>query len=107
MTAGVRLDRPAITAQSVPFLPRHVVLRHDKVRERWLILVPERVLVPEDTAVAVLQLVDGKRSVAEIAAELAAAYTAPVDLILTDSITLLQDLADKGFLETVSERADD
>ncbi|MFH1518120.1 MAG: pyrroloquinoline quinone biosynthesis peptide chaperone PqqD [Pseudomonadota bacterium] len=107
MTAGVRLGHPVITAQSVPILPRHVVLRHDKVRERWLVLVPERVLVPEDTAVAVLQLVDGQRSVAEIAAELAATYTAPVDLILTDSIVMLQDLADKGFLATVSERAND
>ena len=54
-----------------------------------------------------LQLVDGKRSVAEIAAELAATYTAPVDLILTDSIVMLQDLADKGFLATVPERAND
>ncbi|MCY0093820.1 pyrroloquinoline quinone biosynthesis peptide chaperone PqqD [Hoeflea ulvae] len=104
MNAGVRPVRPIITAQSVPFLPRHVILRHDKLRARWLILVPERVLVPEDTAVAVLQLVDGQRSVADIAAELAAAYTAPVDLILADSIALLQDLADKGFMATVSER---
>jgi pyrroloquinoline quinone biosynthesis protein D len=103
MNAGVRPVRPVIAAASVPFLPRHVILRYDKVRERWLILAPERVLIPEDTAVAVLKLVDGKRTMADIAAELAATYAAPVDLILTDSIALLQDLADKGFLSTVSE----
>ena len=90
--------RPAIAADSVPRLPRHVKLRHDKARDRWLILVPERVLVPDDTAVAVLSRVDGARSVREIAADLAQTYQAPVDVILADSVALLQDLADKGFL---------
>ncbi len=90
--------RPAIGADSVPRLPRHVKLRHDKARDRWLILVPERVLVPDDTAVAVLSRVDGARSVREIATDLAQTYQAPVDVILADSVSLLQDLADKGFL---------
>ena len=90
--------RPSIVAGSVPRLPRHVKLRHDKTRDRWLILVPERVLVPDDTAVAVLSRVDGTRSVQDIAEDLARTYQAPVDVILADSVTLLQDLADKGFL---------
>lgn len=90
--------RPQLGPDSIPKLPRHVVLRHDMVRDRWVILVPERVLVPDDTAVAVLKLVDGKRAIATIAAELAAIYDAPVELIQTDSLALLQDLADKGFL---------
>ncbi len=90
--------RPAVAADSVPRLPRHVKLRHDKARDRWLILVPERVLVPDDTAVAVLSRVDGARSVREIATDLAQTYQAPVDVILADSVALLQDLADKGFL---------
>ena len=90
--------RPTISAESVPRLPRHVKLRHDKARDRWLILVPERVLVPDDTAVAVLTRVDGARSVREIATDLAQTYQAPVDVILADSVALLQDLADKGFL---------
>ena len=90
--------RPAVAADSVPRLPRHVKLRHDKARDRWLILVPERVLVPDDTAVAVLSRVNGARSVREIATDLAQTYQAPVDVILADSVALLQDLADKGFL---------
>ena len=90
--------RPTIAADSVPRLPRHVKLRHDKARDRWLILVPERVLVPDDTAVAVLSRVDGARSVQEIATDLAQTYQAAVDVILADSVALLQDLADKGFL---------
>jgi pyrroloquinoline quinone biosynthesis protein D len=90
--------RPEIAADSVPRLPRHVKLRHDAARDRWLILVPERVLVPDDTAVAVLSRVDGTRSVRDIAEDLARTYEAPTDLILADSLALLQDLADKGFL---------
>lgn len=101
-----RTPRPRIAGQSVPRLPRHVQLRHDRTRERWVILAPERVLVPDETAAAVLRLVDGSRSVAEIAADLAQAYAAPVELILGDCVTLLQDLADKGFLVTVAERSD-
>ena len=95
--------RPQIAADSVPKLPRHVKLKHDKTRDRWVILAPERVLVPDDTAVAVLRLVDGATSVTAIAEALARTYTAPLDLILADSLTLLQDLADKGFLLTVAE----
>jgi len=90
--------RATVAAGSVPKLPRHVKLRHDAARDRWLILVPERVLIPDDTAVAVLSRVDGARSVQDIAEDLARTYQAPVDVILADSLTLLQDLADKGFL---------
>ncbi|WP_210530491.1 pyrroloquinoline quinone biosynthesis peptide chaperone PqqD [Rubellimicrobium arenae] len=96
--------RPEIAPESVPRLPRHVKLRHDKARDRWLILVPERVLVPDDTAVAVLSRVDGARSVRDIATDLAQTYHAAVDVILADSIALLQDLADKGFLAVTEPR---
>lgn len=90
--------RLVIDADQCPFLPRHVMLRHDPVRDRWVMLVPERVLVPEPTAVAILQLADGKRSLTQIADELAQIYTAPAELILADAIEMLQDLADRGFL---------
>lgn len=93
-------SRPVLSADSVPRLPRHVRLRHDRVRDRWVILAPERVLVPDDIAVAVLQRIDGTRSVRAIAEDLAAAYDAPAGVILTDILPLLQDLADKAFLLT-------
>lgn len=60
-------------------------------------------LVPDETAVAVLHLVDGVRSVQMIAEQLAETYVAPVDLILSDCIVLLQGLADKAFVVTVEE----
>ncbi len=62
-------------------------------------LAPERILSPDQTAVAVLQLCDGKRTVEEIAAVLAMEYSAPVDVIRTDVLDLLQDLADKGYIK--------
>ncbi len=90
--------RRIVMGDVMPYLPRLTMLRHDPARDRWVILAPERVLVPEPTAVAILQLADGKRSVMQIAAALAETYTAPVDVILADAIEMLQDLADRGFL---------
>jgi pyrroloquinoline quinone biosynthesis protein D len=63
------------------------------------LLAPERILSPDQTAVSVLQLCDGKRTVEEIAAVLANEYSAPVDVIAKDVQELLQDLADKGYLK--------
>lgn len=98
--------RPRLEAGSIPRLPRHVKLRHDRTRDRWVILAPERVLVPDETAVAVLSRLDGRASVSAIAEDLARTYSAPAELILADSLALLQDLADKGFVITVTEAPD-
>jgi pyrroloquinoline quinone biosynthesis protein D len=92
------LERLIITAASRPALARHVRLRFDENRQRWIMLAPERLLTPSDTAVAVLQLCHADRSVATIAALLAAEYAASKDTILADIVPLLQDLADKGYL---------
>jgi len=88
--------RTIIGAASCPRLPRHVKMRHDAARDRWLILAPERVFTPDAVAVAVLKLCDGSRSVEAIAAELAQTYNAPGEQILADIVSMLQGLADKG-----------
>lgn len=88
--------RTIIAGHSKPTLPRHIKLRHDAGRGRWIILAPERVYDPDDIAVTVLQRCDGIQSVDQIAAALAAEYQAPVDVIAADIVTMLQDLADKG-----------
>jgi pyrroloquinoline quinone biosynthesis protein D len=88
--------RTIIGPDSVPLLPRHIKMRHDAARDRWLILAPERVFTPDVIAVAVLQLCDGSRSVEVIAGELAQTYSAPKERILADVVAMLQDLADKG-----------
>ena len=83
-----------------PHLPRHVVLRHDKGRDRWVLLAPERVLTPDAIAVDVLKLCDGARTVDGIVAELAREYQAPAGQIAGDVVKLLTDLKDKGIIVT-------
>ncbi|MGI9387193.1 MAG: pyrroloquinoline quinone biosynthesis peptide chaperone PqqD [Methyloligellaceae bacterium] len=91
--------RTIITAESEPALPRFIKLRHDKERNRWVLLAPERILTPDDIAVEVLKLCDGSRTVHAVASALAEEYDAPREDILADTIELLQGLADKGYLK--------
>jgi pyrroloquinoline quinone biosynthesis protein D len=91
--------RLIVGQETRPFLPAYLKLRHDAGRGRWILLAPERVLTPDQTAVAVLKLCDGKRTVEEIVAALAKDYSAPADVIRADVLELLQGLADKGYLK--------
>lgn len=82
----------------VPRFPDAVIFRFDKRRARWVLLAPERVLLPDEEGVAVLRLVDGTRSVAAIAGELSRCYGAPLDVVAEDVTAFLQDLAARGML---------
>lgn len=90
--------RAIVTETTRPSLPRHIKLRHDAGRGRWIILAPERVFNPDEPAVAILKLCDGARSVKDIAGQLARDYNAPEAEILADIISMLQDLSDKGVI---------
>jgi pyrroloquinoline quinone biosynthesis protein D len=83
---------------SVPRLARGVRLKADRARGQWVLLAPERVLVPDDIALDVLRRLDGARPVAEIVTGLAEHYDAPEATIRRDVLTLLDDLARKGFV---------
>jgi pyrroloquinoline quinone biosynthesis protein D len=83
-------------ASSVPRLGPGMKFRHDPVRDAWIILGPERLFVPDEHAVAILKLIDGARSVADIAATLAASYNAPAAVIEADIIPMLTTLAASG-----------
>jgi len=91
-------ERVSIGDASVPKLPKHVRLRFDEARQQWLVLAPERVLVPDDIALEILKRCDGVATVAAIADDLAAKFSAPRDVVGRDVIAMLQDLADKGVL---------
>ena len=93
-------ERVKIHSESKPSLPRFVKMRHDQGRGRWIILAPERAFNPDDVAVAVLKRCDGKTSVSHIATTLADEFKAPVDIILKDIVEMLQDLSDKGVLDS-------
>ena len=92
--------RTIISAESKPFLPKHIKLRHDPGRGRWHVLAPERVFEPDPIAIEILKRFDGATSVQQIAEDLAKEYDAPLQDILTDTISMLQELADKGVIET-------
>ncbi|MFQ5972963.1 MAG: pyrroloquinoline quinone biosynthesis peptide chaperone PqqD [Alphaproteobacteria bacterium] len=90
--------RVEIQPMSVPKLPRHVKLRFDKSRDRWVILAPERVLVPDEIALEIVKRCTGEASVAAIVDDLAASFGAPREEVESDVASLLQDLADKGLM---------
>lgn len=99
MSEAQRTPAPLVLAEeSRPALPRHVRLHFDKVRGLWVLLAPERVLVPDETAIEILHQCDGIANIGAIVDALAAKYAAERALISGDVIALLQDLADKGFL---------
>jgi pyrroloquinoline quinone biosynthesis protein D len=91
--------RLIVDRETIPYLPAYLKLRHDAGRGRWVLLAPERILTPDQIAVAVLKLCDGKRNVEEIAATLAKEYAAPLEVIRKDVVELLQGLADKGYIK--------
>jgi len=100
MTEVTKPSRLIVAPESRLKMPRHIKLRHDEGRNKWLILAPERVFEPDDISVEVLKLCDGERTVSDIAEKLAADYQAPADVILTDITAMLQELADKGVLKS-------
>ena len=81
---------------AVPALARGVKFRFDEVRQRWVLLAPERLFVPDDQAVEILKLVDGSRSLGGIIEDLAVRFNAPRDLIAGDVAAMLADLSAKG-----------
>ncbi len=84
---------------SVPKLPRGVRLHFDRVRNAHVLLAPERAFNVDARAVAVLELIDGHRSIAEIAADLAGRYNADHVLIQRDVAVMIGDLVAKRVLE--------
>jgi pyrroloquinoline quinone biosynthesis protein E len=91
-------QRYLIKPDSKPGFARYSRLHEDRARGRFVILAPERAYELDPIAVAVLQLCDGRRSLADIANALARTYSAPVEAIAKDVTKMLQGLADKRIL---------
>jgi pyrroloquinoline quinone biosynthesis protein D len=80
----------------IPRFARGVRLHEDKARSRWVVMAPERMFVPDETALEVLRLVDGARDVEAILDALAARFDAPREEIAADVRPMLEDLVAKG-----------
>ena len=66
---------PQLSSDARPGLAPGVRLTFDKARDRWVVLAPERVLVPDETALEILQRCNGTTQVDAIVDELATAYS--------------------------------
>ncbi len=85
--------------EDVPKLPRHAKLRFDEARKKWIINAPERVFELDDIAGQIMQLVNGEISIKEIIDKLSEKFKeSPRELIAKDTLSMLQPLADKGFM---------
>ena len=83
---------------SVPRLWKLARLEYDSVRERPVLLYPEGAVLLNDTGKAILELVDGRRSVGEIAAILNERYQSDVT---TDVTEYLAHLAERELIRDI------
>ena len=85
-----------LTPDAVPKLWRLARLDYDPARQRPVLLYPEGAVLLNDTGRAILELVDGRRTVAEIAAELGARYHVDVT---ADVVEYLSGLAERELIQ--------
>lgn len=87
-----------VPASARPRLARGVRLRHDPVRGP-ILLAPERVLTTNSTALAILKLCDGTRTLEEVVEALGVEFSADRARIAGDVEALLTDLAARRMVE--------
>jgi pyrroloquinoline quinone biosynthesis protein D len=87
-----------LSSEARPGLAPGVRLTFDKARDRWVVLAPERVLVPDETALEILQRCNGTKQLDTIVAELATVYSAEASEIENDVRDLLGSLIEKRIL---------
>ena len=82
-----------------PKLARRARLRWDERDGKYMIVYPERGLVLNESAAAVVKLCDGTRTVEEIVDDLVATSGAPGERVEADVRELLARLAERKLLE--------
>lgn len=88
-----------MSADPMVILPRGVRLHDDHVRQRPVLLGPERALMLDDIAHAILTEVDSRSRQSQIVARLAARFSAPEAEIAGDVHDFLTDLRDRRLLD--------
>jgi coenzyme PQQ biosynthesis protein PqqD len=88
----------AVSADAVPKLWKLARLDFDAVRGRPVLLYPEGAVLLNDTGKAILELVDGRRTVGEIAGLLGERYQADVT---ADVIEYLTHLAERELIRDI------
>ncbi|MER9226318.1 pyrroloquinoline quinone biosynthesis peptide chaperone PqqD [Mesorhizobium sp. M0664] len=88
-------ERAIVSLQSVPSLPKHVRIQHDPVRQAFAVLSPEKVFWPNEISLDILRRCDGRSTVGDIIAGLAADYDAEQEGVAADVVAFLQEWSDK------------
>lgn len=84
-----------ITGDDIPYLPRGVRLASDRVRGIRVLQAPERAMQLDMIGDAILSAMDGTRSMAQIARDLALRYDAPEAQIAGDVRDFLTALIER------------
>lgn len=81
-----------------PRFAAHVRFKFDRRRQQWVVLAPERLLLPDENSVEILQRCTGEATLAHIIDQLSLEFDAARGEIAEDVLALVRDLADKGIL---------
>ena len=95
MSAGNMI---AMDEDAMPRLAPGVRLKFDQARDCWVVLAPERVVMPDETALEILRRCDGETQLGAIIDALAAEYEAPRETIAADVRELMGELTRNGIL---------
>ena len=90
---------PTLDPSGKPRLPRGVRLKHDEIRDEWVLLAPERLLKLNLVSVEILRRCTGDATVSAIVDDLAAAFSAPRERIEADVGAMLGDLVRKRLVD--------
>ena len=92
-------DRVLVSEDSVLKLGRGIQHRYDKQRDAWVLMAPERVVVLDEIAQAVMsEVLTSQGTLGQVIDTLAAQYGAPRAEIAGDVLELIQSFTDKKFL---------
>src|SRR5260370_26920453 len=93
------MERLEVSAASVLRLAPHIVFRFDDTRQRWIMMAPERLMLPDEQAVQIPQLVGGETGLRPLIHPPATPHThAPRQLVPPHLTPLLPELAHQGWL---------
>ena len=82
----------SILADSIPRLAAKARLKFDKVREKNLLLLPEKVVVLNETAASILTLCDGRQTVNTITEKIRASLQADTETADTSALLDLKTM---------------
>lgn len=94
------MDTAISIDQACPRLAPHYVFRWEASQDAWILLYPEGLIKLNPSAGEILKRCDGKRRVADIVAELQAAFPGSDAAIAEGAYAFIDIARSKGWLRT-------